>query len=300
MADVACFCGYCYSFDGNGAACPQCGEYAAIAPEPARLGFVTGASSGIGEAFACRLAADGWNLIITARRGERLCALAERLSRKHEVSVQVHVADLTDPGDLGQLERLIAAVRPDLLVNNAGFAGYREFRGVDPQVVSDLVGVHVTAVTRLARAALPAMVARGSGAIINVASLLAFSAGLPPRPLPCRAVYAGVKAFQVAFTQALAGELAGTGVQVQACCPGLVDTEFHTLAGLDLSGIPFPVLRPDEIADAALAGLELGEVTCVPGLPDPALTDAVGRAQQELFLTAASSGLADRYQPAGR
>jgi short-subunit dehydrogenase len=112
------------------------------------------------------------------------------------------------------------AAEPDLLVNNAGFGGYREFCDVDSQVVADLVSVHVMAVSRLARAAIPAMIARGSGAIINVASLLAFSGTLPPRPLPCRAVYAGAKAFQVAFTQALAGELAGTGVQVQACCPG--------------------------------------------------------------------------------
>lgn len=314
MADVACFCGCCYSFEGGAGACPGCGEYAVIAAAPAsarprsrggrgpgkaaRLGFVTGASSGIGEAFACRLAADGWDLAITARRGERLRDLAERLTCKHDVSVQVHVADLTEPGDLGELERLIAAAQPDLLVNNAGFAGYREFAGVDPQVVSELVGVHVTAVSRLARAALPAMVARGSGAIINVASLLAFSACLPPEPLPYRAAYAGAKAFQVAFTQALAGELAGTGVQVQACCPGLVDTEFHARAGRDLTGVPFPVLRPDEIADAALAGLSLGEVICVPGLRDPALIDTVSRAQQDLFLTAVSSGLADRYQPA--
>ena len=104
MVDVACFCGCCYSFDGGAGPCPRCGEVASILPEPARLGFVTGASSGIGEAFACRLAADGWNLAITARRGERLHALAERLSRKHEVSVQVHEADLTDPGDLGDLD----------------------------------------------------------------------------------------------------------------------------------------------------------------------------------------------------
>jgi uncharacterized protein len=155
------------------------------------LGFVTGASSGVGEAFAYRLAADGWDLAITARRGDRLGALAERLTGKHQVSVQVHVADLADPGDVTELERIVAAAEPDLLVNNAGFAGYREFCDVDPQVVADLVGVHVLAVSRLARAAIPAMVARGSGAIINVASLLAFSGSMPPQPLPCRAVYAG-------------------------------------------------------------------------------------------------------------
>jgi short-subunit dehydrogenase len=261
------------------------------------FGFVTGASSGVGEAFACRLAADGWDLAITARRGDRLGALAERLTGKHGVSVQVHVADLADPGDVGELERAVAAAEPDLLVNNAGFAGYREFCDVDPQVVSDLVGVHVLAASRLARAAIPAMIARGSGAIINVASLLAFSGSMPPQPLPCRAVYAGAKAFQVAFTQALAGELAGTGVQVQACCPGLIDTEFHTVAGMDLAGIPFPVLRPDEVAGAALAGLRLGEVVCVPGLPDPSMIDTVSEAQRALLMTAVSSGLAGRYAP---
>ena len=103
----------------------------------------------------------------------------------------------------------------------------------DPQVLSGLIGVHVTAVTRLARAAVPAMPARGSGAIINIASLLAYSGPLPPQPLPHRATYAAAKAFQVTFTQALAAELTGTGVQVQARCPGLIDTEFHTLAGRD-------------------------------------------------------------------
>lgn len=260
------------------------------------LGFVTGASSGIGEAFACRLAADGWDLHITARRGDRLHALAGRLAGEHGVRVQTHAADLTDPGDLAELERVIAAAGPDLLVNNAGFAGYREFSQADPAVVSGLVAVHVMAVIRLARAAVPAMVARGSGAIINVASLLAFSGSLPPQPLPHRAVYAAAKAFQLTFTQALAGELAGTGVQVQACCPGLVGTEFHARAGRELSAAPFPVMRPEEVAAAALAGLRLGEVICVPGLNDPSLTDAVSHAQQALLMTAVSSPLAGRYQ----
>ena len=141
------------------------------------------------------------------------------------------------------------------------------------------------------------MVERGSGAIINVASLLAFSGCLPPQPLPYRALYAGAKAFQVAFTQALAGELAGTGVQVQVCCPGLIDTEFHALAGLDLSEIPFPVMPPDEVASAALAGLRVGEVICVPGLHDPSMVDTVNEAQRTLLLTAVSSGLAPRYAP---
>lgn len=257
--------------------------------------FVTGASSGIGEAFACRLAADGWDLAITARRAGRLSALARRLASQHGVGVQTCSADLTDPADLDELERVITAAEPDLLVNNAGFAGYGEFSEAGPRVVADLVLVHVMAVSRLTRAAVPAMVARGSGTIINVASLLAFSASLPPQPLPHRAVYAGAKAFQVAFTQALAGELAGTGVRVQVCCPGLVDTEFHALAAQSLSGIPFPVMRPEQVADSALAGLLLGETVCVPGLQDVSMIDNVSEAQQTLLMTAVSSGLAGRY-----
>ncbi len=260
------------------------------------FGFVTGASSGVGEGFACRLAADGWDLAITARRGDRLRALAKRLAGEYGVRVQTHVADLTDPGDLAGLEQVVAAAGPDLLASNAGFAGYREFCEVDPEVISDLVAVHVMAITRLARAAVPAMVARGSGAIINVASLLAVSGSLPAQPLPYRAVYAAAKAFQLTFTQALAGELAGTGVQVQACCPGLVDTEFHAQPGRDPSAAPFPVMRPDEVVGAALAGLRLGEVVCVPGLNDPSMIDAVSQAQQARLLTAVSSPLADRYR----
>jgi uncharacterized protein len=153
-----------------------------------------------------------------------------------------------------------------LVVVIVQIAGYCEFCEVNPQVVSGLVAVHVMAVTQLARAAVPAMTARGSGTIINVASLLAFSGTLPPQPLPHRAVYAAAKAFRVTSTQTLAGELAGTGVQVQACCPGLVGTEFHALAARDLTGAPFPVMRPDEVAGASLAALRLGEAVCVSGL----------------------------------
>lgn len=187
-------------------------------------GFVTGASSGIGEAFAGRLAADGWDLCITARRGDRLRALAARLASEHGVRVQTHAADLTDPGDLAELERGIAAAGPDLLVNNAGFAGYREFGEADPAVVSGLLAV-------------PAMVARGSGAIINLASLLAFSGFLPPQPLPYRAVYAGAKAFQLTFTQALAGELAGTGLDD----PSLADAVSQAQQALLLTAVSSPL-----------------------------------------------------------
>lgn len=256
---------------------------------------VTGASAGIGEAFAHRLAAEGWDLAIVARRRERLAELAEQLMQRYGTEVQVHVADLTVPGDVRGLERMIAGADVGMLVNNAGFAGYGRFIEVDPDVIAKLIAVHVLAVSRLTRCALPGMVARDSGAVINVASLLAFSGTMPPQPLPYRATYAGAKAYLVAFTQALAGELDSSGVQVQVCCPGLVDTEFHDIAGLDMSQVPFPVMTPGEIVNASLEGLRLGEVVCVPGLHETALLDNLDEKQRALLLTAVASGLADRY-----
>jgi uncharacterized protein len=185
----------------------------------------------------------------------------------------------------------------ELLVNNAGFAGYAPFADVDPEVVDNLISVHIQTISRLTRAALPGMVRRGSGAIINVASPLAFSATLPPQPLPYRATYAAAKAYMVAFIQALAGELADSQVQVQVCCPGLVATDFH--AGMDMSAIPFPVMEPCEVVDAALEGLRLGEVVCVPGLDDSGLLDQLSDAQHSLFLTAVASKRAERYRRHG-
>ena len=198
---------------------------------------------------------------------------------------------------MADLEHVLVGEEVDLLVNNAGFAGYGPFVDADPEVVDDLISVHVRAVTRLTRAVLPGMVRRGSGAIINVASLLAFSATLPPQQLPWRATYVGAKAYLVAFTQDLGGELAGTAVRAQVCCPGLVGTDFH--AGMDMSGIPFPVMEPAELVDAALEGLRLGEVVCVPGLDDTGLLDQLGEAQRALLLTAVASQLAERYRRRG-
>ena len=261
------------------------------------LAVVTGASAGLGEAFATRLAAEGWDLVITARRHERLEALAGTLIEIHNRRVRVQAADLTVPGEVADLEHLLVGEEVDLLVNNAGFAGYAPFVDADPEVVDDLISVHVWAATRLTRAALPSMVRRGSGAIINVASLLAFSATLPPQPLPWRATYVGAKAYLVAFTQALGGELAGTGVRAQVCCPGLVATDFH--AGMDMSGIPFPVMEPSDVVDAALEGVRLGEVVCVPGLDDTGLLDQLGEAELALLLTAVASKLAERYRRRG-
>jgi uncharacterized protein len=259
--------------------------------------FVTGASSGIGAAYAERLARDGYDVVLVARRRERLEALAERLRLETETQPDVFAADLTDAEGLAQVEARIARDESlALLVNNAGFGRYGPFVQIEPASIDALINIHVRAVTRLTRAALPGMVRRGTGGVVNVASIIALSGSLPPNPLPHRAVYAGAKAFMVAFTQALAGELGGTGVTVQACLPGLVATEFHTIQGLDTSKMPRRMSAPDVVA-ASLAALRRGELTCLPGLEDAALLDRLTEAQRTVLSSANKPALASRYQP---
>jgi short-subunit dehydrogenase len=263
-----------------------------------RQALVTGASAGLGAAFAERLAHDHYDLILVARRRDRLDELAQRLRADHSVTVDVVAADLTQTaGRKAVEERIAAAPALALLVNNAGFGGYRPFVTLDPDRAEEIIQLGVIAVTRLTRAALPGMIARGQGAIINVSSALAFSATLPSPPLPKRATYAGSKAFVNAFTQVLANELEGTGVHVQALCPGLVKTEFHELVGVDVANFPAGiVMAPEDVVQASLAGLALGEVVCIPALPDPAVLAHVGESQRQVFGQTRTGRLADRYQ----
>jgi len=257
--------------------------------------LVTGASAGIGEAFAERLARDGYDLVVVARRRERLDALAERLTNETGSAVEVVVADLGTEEGIARVEAVAAADdRLALLVNNAGFGAYRPFAELDPAVASELVNVHVTSVVRVTRAAIPGMIARGSGGVITVASLLALSGTLPASPLPNRVTYAAGKAFQVAFSQLLAGELAGTGVRVMVCCPGVVATEFHTVQGMDMSVLPR--MSSEDVVQAALAALEAGEVTCAPGVDDPELWTRLAEAQTGVIF-ASKPELAPRYRP---
>ena len=258
------------------------------------LALITGASAGIGLAFAEELAASGHDLIVVARRRERLEALAQRLGAAHQAKVEVLIADLASEAGIDAVSARAAATQLDLLVNNAGIGGYRRFVELDPKVADALIAIHIRAVVQVTRAALPGMVARQTGGVINVASLLAYSGSATAPFFPQRAVYAGAKAFMVTFTQVLANELAGSGVRVQVCLPGVIKTEFHEVQGMDLSQMPR--MSPEELARASLAGLRLGEVVCVPALDDPAALQRIDEANQAALAVSRSTSVAPRYR----
>ncbi|KAA0939296.1 SDR family NAD(P)-dependent oxidoreductase [Streptomyces apricus] len=257
--------------------------------------LVTGASSGIGAAYAERLASEGWDTVLVARRAQRLDDLARRLRETTGTTVETLVADLSDPGDLARVARRAAGDDIGFLLNNAGINGYGPFAELEPDLMAKVLAVNVLAVTTLARAAVPAMLERGHGTLVNVASQLAFAGSLPPRPLPERALYGGTKGYVVTFTRTLAAELAGTPLRIQVLCPGLTATEFHKsrgeepVAGREQSVHEDGGMPVDQVVDASLAALEGGRVVCVPGLDDPAPVD--GLAEAELAIrTAARRG----------
>ncbi|GHF65551.1 hypothetical protein FHX82_006106 [Amycolatopsis bartoniae] len=266
-----------------------------------RTAVVTGASSGIGAEYARRLAELGWQLTLVARRGQRLEALSAELRKSAGVEVETLSADLALPEDVARVAERVAADDVALLVNNAGINGYGPFDETDPALLQRVLAVNVAAPTALARAALPGLRARG-GALVNVASLLAFSGGLPPDPLPWRVTYAGSKGYLVTFTRTLAAELGpDAGVTVQVLCPGLTATEFHFTAGLE------PVAGEEEqrgehgmpaedVVLASLAALRSGEVVCVPGLDDPAALEQLAEAENAVRGASVATKAAARYR----
>lgn len=189
--------------------------------------LITGASSGIGRDLAHEHARRQGNLILVARRRDRLEALADDLRHQHGVDVVVLAGDLTKPDAVAGLQRTVEKRRlqVDMLINNAGFGGLGSFHQQDPGRQADMVQLNVQALTQLTRAFLPAMIARGQGRVLNVASTAAFMPG------PTQAVYFATKAYVLSFTEALAVELAGTGVTATALCPGPTATEFARRAG---------------------------------------------------------------------
>jgi uncharacterized protein len=222
--------------------------------------LITGATAGIGLAFARRLAHDGHDLVLVARDAQRLETTAKELASAYDVDVDVLAADLADEDACRRVEqRLADRDRPvDLLVNNAGFSVNRGFVRGDVEAEDVMLRVLVRAVMRLTRAALPGMVERGHGAVVNVSSVASF--------FP-QGTYSAAKAWVTAFSQGLAGDLRGTGVRVMALCPGFTRTEFHERAGLDMQGVP-PLLwlDVDTVVDEGLAALRRGDAVSVPSL----------------------------------
>ncbi|HEY3030551.1 MAG TPA: SDR family oxidoreductase [Bradyrhizobium sp.] len=226
--------------------------------------LITGASTGIGAIYADRLAKRGHDLILVARNRRRLASLARRLANETGRKVETVEADLTSPADLRRVEDIL---RTDggisLLVNNAGVGAAGPLLASDVDKMADMIRLNVTALTRLTYAAVPGFVARGNGTIINISSIVAIA------PEVLNGVYGGTKAFVLAFSHSLVHELADKGIRVQAVLPGATATEFWDIAGKPVHQLPAQiVMSADDMVDAALAGLDLGETVTIPSLVD--------------------------------
>jgi len=255
------------------------------------VALVTGASSGIGAVYAERLARRGHDLVLVARDATRLQLLAERLRTETGVAVEVLPADLTLPADLDRVaDRLLSDGLIGFLVNNAGIGPSGPAIGTTAEAQDRMVAINVTAAQRLALAAAEAFTGRGTGTIVTIASVVAF---VPER---FNAIYAASKAYVLALVQALAAEAAGRGVRFQAVLPGFTRTEIFDRAGGSLSMIPAEMLMDaGDMVDAALVGLDAGELITIPSLPDMRDLEAFEAARRALQPNLSLSRPAARY-----
>ncbi|WP_431968294.1 SDR family NAD(P)-dependent oxidoreductase [Actinacidiphila sp. bgisy160] len=254
--------------------------------------LITGASSGIGRSYAEQLARRGFAPILVARRADRLAALTESVRRETGLEGTVLAADLAEPGDLARVERTVLE-HEDLavVVNAAGLGALGPLREAAPADLDRLVAVNVLALTRLSRAALLAFDRRGSGTLINVSSIGAFHAP------PGGAAYAASKAYDLHFSRALQREVEGGGIRVQVVLPGPVRTEFFEASGVDSDLFPQEsFVDADDLVRAALVGLDMGELVCIPTLPDmTAWEDEAARGQALRDAAGLRGVIGDRY-----
>lgn len=255
------------------------------------IALVTGASSGIGAIYVDRLAKRGYDLILVARNGERLSALASRIGAETGRKVETVVADLGAQADLAKVEAVLKGDRNiTLLVNNAGVGGTAPLLSADIDKMQQMIDLNVTALMRLTYAAVPGFVARGGGAIINIASIVAIA------PEVLNGVYGGTKAFVLAFSQSLKHELTDKNIRVQAVLPGATATEFWSIAGMPVEHLPGEIVMPAEaMVDASLAGFDQGEFATIPALEDAALLQAHEDARQAMMPHLSRSVPAARY-----
>ncbi len=256
------------------------------------VALITGASSGIGAVYAERLARRGHDLILVARREDRLKALAQKISAGTGRKVEIVIADLGDRDSSKRVEEILRNdARISLLVNNAGAAAVTPLLNSDVDQMSEMIDLNVNALVRLTYAAAPGFVQRGGGTIINIASVVAIG------PEILNGVYGGTKSFVVAFSQSLKHELAEKGVRVQVVLPGATATDLWANAGLPVENLPKEiVMQTEPMVDAALAGLDLGEFVTVPALADMKSWDAFEQARQTLIPILGGSVPAKRYR----
>lgn len=255
------------------------------------IAVITGASAGIGAIYADRLASRGYDLLLIARNEEKLDALATRLAKKTGRNVRPITADLNNKSDLSRIETLL---RTDggitMLVNNAGVGAVAPLLESDPDAMEQMIELNVTALTRLTYALVPSLVSRGGGTIINISSVVAI------RPEILNGVYGATKAFVLAFSMSLHEELADKNVRVQAVLPGAIATTFWDTAGGSVEALPSSaVMRASDLVNAALVGLDHGELITIPSLPDAADWDAYEAARQILIPNLSLNVSAQRY-----
>jgi short-subunit dehydrogenase len=253
--------------------------------------LVTGASSGIGAVYADRLAHRGYDLVLVARSKDKLDALAKHITTETGRSVRIVTADLTLDADLRVVEKVIADTSElTLLVNNAGVGATAPLLQADIAKMTDLIALNVTAPTRLAYQAVPGFVARGKGAVINIASIVAIA------PELLNGVYGGSKAFMLALSQSMHHELADKGIKVQAVLPGATATDFWPVAGSAVENLPTDwVMSAEDMVDASLAGFDAGELVTIPSVETAALVDGLEAARRALFPELSKSVPASRY-----
>lgn len=257
--------------------------------------LITGASSGIGAVYADRLARSGHDLILVARRADKLRALAQELTERTGRSVETIAADLTQSAGLARVETVLKTdASITVLVNNAGVGATAPLLQSDITDMERMIALNVSVLTRLAYAVAPGFVARGEGTIINIASIVALA------PELLNGVYGGSKAFVLAFSQSLQHELGDKGVRVQAVLPGATATDFWDVAGMPVAHLPTEiVMSAQAMVDAALAGLAQGELVTIPSLPDLADWNVFDQARKALGPGLSRSSPAARYGASG-
>jgi short-subunit dehydrogenase len=267
--------------------------------QPLGTALITGASSGIGAMYAIKLAERGYDLILVARDRLKLEAVATQIGSKTGRSVRFLPSDLTECYDIACIEELL---RSDpsitMLVNNAGFGSTASVLEADADRMQTLINLNVTALTRLTYAVVPQLVQRGHGTIINISSIVAVA------PELLNGVYGGSKAFVLAFTQSLHHELQAKGIRIQAVLPPGTRTQFFSVAGTPIETMTEErrnhLMSTEDLVEAALAGLDQGELVTLPSLPNEAEWDDYEAARQKMIPNLLRPEPADPYRSASQ